>query len=80
MENNQKQGCGCGRRHNDSSKIVAQSAPNNDSSKIVTQSTPIVQLGKNYLPNEMNQKQEALVELIRAVHARKGKISNRFQK
>jgi len=67
MENNQKQGCGCGRRHNDSSKIV-------------TQSTPIVQLGKNYLPNEMNQKQEALVELIRAVHARKGKISNRFQK
>lgn len=67
MENNQKQGCGCGRSHNDSSKIV-------------TQSTPIVQLGKNYLPNEMNQKQEALVELIRAVHARKGKISNRFQK
>ena len=67
MENNQKQGCGCGRNHNDSNKIV-------------TQSTPIVQLGKNYLPNKMNQKQEALVELIRAVQARKEKISNGFQK
>jgi Spy/CpxP family protein refolding chaperone len=64
-ENNRKQGCGC--RQNKEGSNQAQ--------KIIASHVPVK---VSHVPQKMNEKQEALYELIKAVQARKSKISNRF--
>lgn len=67
MEKNGKQGCGCRNNRSETTVVTGQIPP------------PEV-ISKKQMPIQVSPKQEALIELIKAVHARKSKISNRFQK